>query len=53
MVAPYSKMYTFSTVYFHKYVEANDGVIDCMSHSYMFIPTKSNLKLANGNTGYA
>ena len=53
MVAPTSKFYTVSTVLFHKYGGANVAVTDCMSHFYMFVPTKVTVKLANGNTGHA
>ena len=51
VVAPPSKMYTLSTVLFHKYGEANVAVKNFMSHFSMFVPTKDNVKLANGNTG--
>ena len=50
LVAPPSKFYTVSTVLFHKYRGANVAVTNCMSHFSMFFPTKSNVKLANGNT---
>ena len=29
----------------------NVSVKNCMSHFYMFVPTKDTVKLANGNTG--
>ena len=45
-------MYTVSTVLFHKDGGANFGVKNCMSHFSMFVPTKANMKLANGNTGH-
>ena len=48
-----SKFYTISTVLFHRYGGANVEVTDCMSHFYMFLPTKATVKLANGNTGHA
>ena len=52
MVSCSSKCYTVSTVMFHKYVGANVSVTNCMSHFSMFIPTKTNVKLMNVNTGY-
>ena len=53
MVAPNSKLHTVSTVLFHKYGGANVAVKNCMSHYSIFVPTKSTVKLANGNTGHA
>ena len=53
VVYPASIFYTVSTVLFHKYGVANVSVTNFMSHFYMFVPTKSNVKLANGNTGHA
>ena len=53
MVAPYSKNYTVSTVLFHKYGGSNVGVTICMSYFSVFVTTKANVKLANGNTLYA
>ena len=53
MVASPSKFYTLSTVLFHKYGGANVAVTNCMSHFSMFVPTKSTVKLDNGNTGHA
>ena len=53
MVTPLSKFYTVSTVLFHKYGGVNVAVKNFMSHFYMFVPTKANVKLANGNTGHA
>ena len=53
VVATYSKFYTVSTMLFHKYGGENIGVTNCMSHFSMFVPTRANLKLANGNTGHA
>ena len=38
---------------FHKDGGANIAVTNVMSHFYMFVPTKVNVKLANGNTEYA
>ena len=37
---------------FHTYGGANIGVKNCMSQFYMFVPTKSNVKLANENMGH-
>ena len=53
VVAPSSIFYTFSIVLFHKYVGENVVVTNCMSHFLMFFPTKSGVKLDNGNTGHA
>ena len=53
VVAPNSKLYTVSTVLFNKDVGANVTVKNCMSHFYMFVPTKATVELASGNTGYA
>ena len=53
MVDPYLNNYTVSTVLFHKYGGENVGVTNCMSHFSMFIPTKANVKLYNGNTLHA
>ena len=53
VVAPPSKLYTVCTVLFHKYGGANAEVTNCISHFSMFVPTKSTVKLANGNTGHA
>ena len=49
---PPSRLYTVSTVEFHKYGGANFSVTDCMSHFSIFVPTKATVKLANGNTGH-
>ena len=38
---------------FHKYGGANVGVTNFISHFSMLVPTKSNMKLANVNTGHA
>ena len=38
---------------FHKYAGENVAVANCMSHFSMFVPTKSNVKLANVNMGHA
>ena len=51
--APLSTFYTECNVFFHKYGGANAEVTICMSNFSMFPPTKSNVKLANGNTGNA
>ena len=53
VVAPPSKFYTVSTVLFQKDGGANVAVTNFMSHFFMLLPTKSNVKLANGNTGHA
>ena len=53
MVAPSSILYKVSIVLFHKYARENFAVTNCMSHFSMFIPTKSDVKLANGNMGHA
>ena len=53
VVAPPSKSYTVSTVLFHKYGGANVAVTICMSHFYMFVPTKATVKFDNVNTGHA
>ena len=45
LVAPFSKIYTVSTVLFHKYGGANVRVKNWMSHFSMFVPTKVNVKL--------
>ena len=50
VVNPSSKICTFSTVLFHKYGGENAAVKNCMSHFYMFVPTNSTVRLANGNT---
>ena len=47
-----SKYYTFITVLFHKYGSSDDGVKLIISDYYMFVPTKVNVKSANGNTEY-
>ena len=53
MVAHPSKFHTVSTVLFHKYGGANVAVTNFMSQFSMFIQTKANVKLANGNMGCA
>ena len=53
MVAPSSKLNTVSTVLFHKDVGANAAVTNCMSHFFMFVPTKATVKLTNGSMGHA
>ena len=53
VVAPPTKIYTVSTVLFHKDGGANVAVTNCMSHFSMFVPTKATVKLANGNTVHA
>ena len=44
------KIYTVSTDLFLKYGGANVGVENCLSHFSMFVSTKVNVKLDNGNT---
>ena len=53
VVAPSSILYKVSIVLFYKYVRENVAVTNCMSHFSMFVPTKSDVKLANGNMGHA
>ena len=53
VVDPTSKDYTLSTVFFHKHEGEKFGVTNLMSHFSMFLPTKANVKLSNGNTGHA
>ena len=53
MVGPFSKFYTVSTVFFHKYGGVSVSVINFMSHFSILIPIKATVKLDNGNTGYA
>ena len=50
VVTPPSKFYTVYTVFFNKYGGANVAVANYMSHFSMFLPTKTTVKLANGNT---
>ena len=50
MVATPSKIYTISTVLFHKYGRENVAVTNCMSHFSMFFLTKATVKLTNGKT---
>ena len=50
MVDPLSKIYRVSTVLFYKYGGANVAVKHFISHFSMFLPTKSTVILANGNT---
>ena len=38
---------------FHKYGGENVAVTNCMSHFSMFVPTKTTVKLSNGNTWHA
>ena len=51
VVAPSSKIYTIYTVFFHKYGGSNVAITNCMSHFYMFVKSKSTVKLANKNAG--
>ena len=50
VVTPSSKFYTFSTVLFHKYIEANFYVTNSMLHFSMFVATKVTVKLSNRKT---
>ena len=49
VLAPPSKIYTFSTVLFNKYRGTNVVVANCMSRFSMFVPTKATVKLSYGN----
>ena len=49
LVATSSKIYTVSTVWFHKYRGSNVSVTNFMSRFSLFVPTKATMKLANGN----
>ena len=53
MVAPPSEFYKVSTVLFHKEGGVNVAFTNCMSHFSMFVPTKVNVKLANGKMGHS
>ena len=53
MFAPSSKLYTVSTLLFHEYGGENFTVTNFMSHFYMFVTTRANVKLSNENTGHA
>ena len=53
VVAPSSKFYTVSTVLFNKYVGANYGLTNFMSHFYMSVPNKANVKFSYGKTWHA
>ena len=53
MVTHHSKFHTVSTVLFHKYGGANVSVANCMSLFSMFVPTKTTVKLDNGNMLHA
>ena len=53
VVSPLSKLYTVSTVLFHKHGGRNVAVTNCMSHFSLFVPTKATVKLANDNPGHA
>ena len=50
MVAPQSIFYILYFVLFHKYVGESFAVTNCMSPFFMFVRTKSVVKVANGNT---
>ena len=47
VVAPSSKMYIASSVFFHKDGGENGAVTNCMSHFLILFPTKATVKLAN------
>ena len=53
VVATSSKSYTVPSMLFHKYGQANVPVKKIISHFYMLVPTKSDVKLAKGNMGLA
>ena len=53
VVAPPSKFYTVSTVLFHKDGGANVAFTNSMPHFSMFVPTKTTVKMVNGNTVHA
>ena len=53
MFEPPSNFYTDSTVLSHKYGGDNVAVKAFLSHFSMFVPTKTTVKLSNGNTGDA
>ena len=53
VLSPPSEFYTVSTVLFHKDGGANVAVTNCMSHFYMFVPTKATLKFVNANMGHS
>ena len=51
VVNPSSKVYTISTMLFHKYGGENVGVTNSLSHFSLFVPTRSNMKLDYDNKG--
>ena len=53
VVAPPSKVYTVSTVFFHKGGGVNVAVKYLISHFSMFVPTKATMRLDNINTGHS
>ena len=53
VIAPFKIFYTVSTVLFHEYGRENADVTNWVSHFYMFVPTKANVKLDHSNTGHA
>ena len=53
LVYPYLNLYAVSTVLINKYRGANVGVENFLSNVLMFVPTRANAKLADGNTGHA
>ena len=52
VVEPPTKLYTLSTVLFHKYEQENVAVTNFMSQFSMFVPTKGTVKLTDGNMGH-
>ena len=53
LVTTYSKLYTVSTMLFHKDWGEHFSVTNFMSHFSMFVPTNDNVKFANRNTRHA
>ena len=49
VVATSSHIYTFPSILFHKYGGTNVPVTNFISHVYMLVPTKSDVKLAKVN----
>ena len=52
MVTTSSILYTVSIVLFHQYFGENVAVTNFVSQFSMFVPTKYDVKLANGNMGH-
>ena len=53
VISTSSKSYTVSTMLFYKHVGDNVWVKNPISLFSMYVPTKANVKLANGNKGMA